>query len=81
MYIKIYSEEIPFACMPAHVKHKMVMWQPNHTKKFKKQYENLLKVDDDLHIFIMNVEALSTQKRCRCCAKVFKNTQSYDGHR
>ena len=61
VYKNWYSEEIP-THMPAHVKYKMVMWQPNHTKKFKKQYENLLKVDDDLHIFIMNVEALSTQK-------------------
>ena len=35
VYKNWYSEEIP-THMPAHVKHKMVMWQPNHTKKFKK---------------------------------------------
>ena len=61
VYKNWFSEEIP-THMPDHVKHKMVMWQANHTKKFKKQFESLLKVDDDLHIFIMNVEALSTQK-------------------
>ena len=61
VYKNWFSEEIP-THIPDHVKYKMVMWQANHTKKFKKQFESLLKVDDDLHIFIMNVEALSTQK-------------------
>ena len=61
VYKNWYSEEIPNH-MPDHIRKKIVLWQSNHTKKFTKQYETLLKSDDDLHIFIMNVEALSTPK-------------------
>ena len=60
VYKNWFAEEIP-THMPNHVKKKMVLWQTNKTKKFNNELKSLLKVDDDLHILIMNVEALSKQ--------------------
>ena len=60
VYKNWFAEEIP-THMPDHVKKKMVLWQTNKTKKFNNELKSLLKVDDDLHILIMNVEALSKQ--------------------
>jgi hypothetical protein len=38
------------------------LWQANITKSQSRKLGNLFKTDERLHILIMNVEALSTQK-------------------
>ena len=55
------SQEIPNH-LPSHVPHKTVLWTALTSKTKDKEYQQLFKIDYDLHILIMNVEALSTKK-------------------
>ena len=55
------SQEIPNH-LPSHVDHKTVLWTALTSKTKDKEYQQLFKIDYDLHILIMNVEALSTKK-------------------
>ena len=43
-------------------KTRLVIWQPNITQKYKAKLDTLFESTSDLKIFIMNVEALSTNK-------------------
>ena len=45
------------------------MWQPNITKKQQTKLETLFDLGTDLHILIMNVEALSTDKGVKFAQK------------
>ena len=56
-----YSQELP-AHLPDHIENMAVLWQANITKSQSRKLGNLFKTDERLHILIMNVEALSTQK-------------------
>ena len=56
-----YSQELP-AHLPDHIENMSVLWQANITKSQSRKLGNLFKTDERLHILIMNVEALSTQK-------------------
>ena len=56
-----YNQELP-AHLPDHIDSVQVLWQANINKTQKEKLETLLEVGEDLHIFIMNVESLSTQK-------------------
>jgi|TARA_R110000824_G_scaffold91016_1_gene221900 SNF2 family DNA or RNA helicase len=56
-----YSQELP-AHLPDHIENMVVLWQANITKSQSHKLGNLFKIDERLHILIMNVEALSTQK-------------------
>jgi len=56
-----YTQEIP-AHLPNHIENMSVLWQANITKEQSRKLGNLFKTDERLHILIMNVEALSTQK-------------------
>ena len=56
-----YNQELP-AHLPDHIDSVQVLWQANINKKQKEKLETLFEVGEDLHIFIMNVEALSTEK-------------------
>jgi len=56
-----YSQEIP-THLPNHIENMAVLWQANITKSQSRKLGNLFKTDERLHILIMNVEALSTQK-------------------
>ena len=53
--------EIP-AHMPEHIKYHTVLWSPNTTKKQEALLKPLFLLMDELIIFIINVEALSTQR-------------------
>ena len=53
-------KEIP-AHLPDRIKRTVLAWQPNITKKFKDQFKKFVEADE-LKIFVMNVEAFSTQK-------------------
>jgi len=55
------SQEIP-KHLPSHIDHKTVLWTALTSKTKDKEYQQLFKPDYDLHILIMNVEALSTKK-------------------
>ena len=56
-----YEQEIP-THLVNHVQKKAVLWQANISKKQKSKLDTLFKNEIDLHILIMNVEALSTKK-------------------
>jgi SNF2 family DNA or RNA helicase len=62
VYNNWYVQEIPNHLV-GHIKPKMVLWTSSASKaKEKYEYTKLFKPDFDLHILIMNVEALSTKK-------------------
>ena len=48
--------------LPDHVKANIVTWSPEKTKKKQEELNTLNKITDDLQIFLMNVEALSTKR-------------------
>ena len=54
-------QELP-AHLPNHIESVSVSWQANITKSQSRLLGNLFKTTEDLHILVMNVEALSTQK-------------------
>jgi len=56
-----YEGEIPEHLVD-HIEHKTVLWQPLITKKQTAALDSLFETGEDLHILVMNVEALSTQK-------------------
>ena len=61
VYRNWFSQEIPNH-LPSHIDHKTVLWTATTSKAKDKEYQQLFKVDYDLHILIMNVEAFSTKK-------------------
>ena len=56
-----YKQELP-AHLVDHVENVTILWQPNISKKQQEKLKSLFEVETALHILIMNVEALSTQK-------------------
>ena len=56
-----YESEIPTHLVD-HIEHKTVLWQSLITKTQQKEMDSLFETGEDLHILIMNVEALSTKK-------------------
>ena len=61
VYKNWHDSEIP-AHLPDHIQKKAVLWQSLIGQKQKLKLNSLFKVEVDLHILIMNVEALSTKK-------------------
>jgi len=55
------SQELP-THLPSHIQHKKVLWTASTSKAKDKEYQSLFESTYDLHILIMNVEALSTPK-------------------
>ena len=56
-----HKQELP-QHMPDHIENVSVLWQANITKEQSRKLGNLFKTTEELHILIMNVEALSTAK-------------------
>ena len=56
-----YEQEIP-THLPEHIQNVSVLWQSNINKTQQEKLETLFETGTDLHILIMNVEALSTEK-------------------
>ena len=56
-----YNNEIP-AHLPDHIDDVTVLWQANITKQQQEKLDYLFEPEENLHILIMNVEALSTTK-------------------
>ena len=63
-----YEGEIPTHLVD-HIEHKTVLWQSLITKKQTVALDSLFETGEDLHMLIMNVEALSTKKGVDFAAK------------
>ena len=55
------KQEIP-THVPDHILYNIVTWSPATTKKQQKENQKLFKHDEELVIFLMNIEAFSTKK-------------------
>ena len=63
-----YNQEIP-THLPDHIDNVSVLWQALITKKQQEKLDSLFKLETNLHILIMNVEALSTDKGLKFAGK------------
>ena len=70
-----YSQELP-AHLPKHIDHTSVLWQANINQKQKTKLDTLFELGEELHILIMNVEALSTDKGRKFAAKFLNSHKS-----
>jgi len=67
-----YEQELP-THLPKHIENVTILWQSNINKKQQEKLESLFEIETALHILIMNVEALSTEKGVKF-AKQFLNS-------
>ena len=53
--------------LPDHIQRNVLVWQPNHTKQWLKDYKEMVEGNSDgtLNIFLVNVEAFATVKACK----------------
>jgi len=63
-----YEQELP-THLPDHIENVSVLWQPSITKTQQEKLDSLFEIDTALHILIMNVEALSTDKGVKFASK------------
>jgi len=68
VYRNWFSQEIP-THLPSHIHPKMVLWTASTSKTKDKEYQSLFETGHDLHILLMNVEALSTKRGLAFAAK------------
>ena len=61
VYNNWFTQEIP-THLVSHIQPTMVLWTASTSKTKDKEYQSLFEIGHDLHILIMNVEALSTKK-------------------
>ena len=71
VYRNWFSQEIPNH-LASHIQPKMVLWTALTSKTKDKEYQSLFETGHDLHILIMNVEALSTKKGLEFAAKFMR---------
>jgi len=71
VYRNWYSQEIPNH-LASHIQPTMVLWTALTSKTKDKEYQSLFETGHDLHILIMNVEALSTKKGLEFAAKFMR---------
>jgi SNF2 family DNA or RNA helicase len=75
VYNTWFSQEIP-QHLPSHIQPKMVLWTALTSKTKDKEYRLLFETGHDLHILIMNVEALSTKKGLEFAAKFLRSHET-----
>ena len=63
-----YEQELP-THLPNHIENVTVLWQSNITKTQQEKLETLFEIESALHILVMNVEALSTEKGVKFASK------------
>jgi|TARA_R110000751_G_scaffold33302_1_gene83041 SNF2 family DNA or RNA helicase len=63
-----FEQELP-THLPDHIENVSVLWQPNITKGQQEKLESLFEIETALHILVMNVEALSTDKGVKFARK------------
>ena len=61
VYKNWYSSEIP-THLASHIQYKSVLWTASSSKTKQEELNSLFKSDFNLHVLVMNVEALSTPK-------------------
>ena len=71
VYRNWYSQEIPNH-LASHIQPTMVLWTALTSKTKDKEYQSLFETGHDLHILIMNVEALSTKKGLEFASKFMR---------
>jgi len=71
VYRNWFSQEIPNH-LASHIQPTMVLWTALTSKTKDKEYQTLFETGHDLHILIMNVEALSTKKGLEFAAKFMR---------
>ena len=76
MYKTWERHEIPNR-LPSYIgdESRIVIWQPNLTQKYKRKLGTLFENTSELKIFIMNVEALSSQKGLGYATDFISNTK------
>ena len=67
-----YEQELP-THLPNHIENVSVLWQANITKKQQEKLETLFEIETALHILVMNVEALSTEKGVKFAEKFLRS--------
>ena len=63
-----YEQELP-THLPDHIENVSVLWQSNITKAQQEKLKTLFEIETALHILVMNVEALSTEKGVKFASK------------
>ena len=63
-----YEQELP-THLPDHIENVTVLWQSNINKTQQEKLETLFEIETALHILVMNVEALSTEKGVKFATK------------
>ena len=63
-----YEQELP-THLPNHIDNTTVLWQSNITKSQQEKLDSILKNEMLLHVLVMNVEALSTEKGVKFASK------------
>jgi len=63
-----YEQELP-THLADHIENVSVLWQANITKGQQEKLESLFEIETALHILVMNVEALSTDKGVKFASK------------
>ena len=71
VYNNWFTQEIPIH-LASHIQPTMVLWTALTSKTKDKEYQSLFETGHDLHILIMNVEALSTKKGLEFAAKFMR---------
>jgi len=67
-----YEQEIP-THLPTHIENVTVLWQSNINKTQQEKLETLFEIETALHILVMNVEALSTEKGVKFAEKFLRS--------
>ena len=75
VYKNWYEQELP-THMPDHIDYVDVLWQSNINQKQQKELDKLFVTGEDLHVLIMNVEALSTKKGTAFAEKFLNSHRS-----
>ena len=70
-----YNQELP-THLADHIENVTVLWQANINKKQQEKLDQLFKTGHELHILVMNVEALSTDKGKLFAAKFLRSHKS-----
>ena len=70
-----YNQELP-THLPDHIENVTILWQSNINKKQEKKLKSLFEIETALHILIVNVEALSTEKGRSFAAQFLRSHKS-----
>ncbi len=69
------EQEIP-THLPDRIEINIMVWKPSNSKKIEKERQDFLEPCEELKIFLINIEALSTKKGCQYLQKVLMRSCS-----